>query len=164
MKYAGPLTYVALLALPLMVGCGGDSGDPKKLPTVRAGGTAKFEGGAPVTNLKVVFVPTTAKGYSPSGNLDEKGNFQLTTDGEKGAPAGKYKVYFAQAMSGIDAAAGPPTAAGPTEKPSTGPPVRPEAVVHKDYLAVDSTPLTVDIPEGGKDDIALVDVKPAAKQ
>ncbi len=162
MKHAGLLTCIGLSALPFFCGCGSDGGDPKKLATSKAGGVATFEDGRPVTNLKVLLAPLEGKGYSPNGNLDEQGKFQLSTyEKDDGAPTGKYKAYFSMAMSGLES--GPPKPGKPTEKPRTGPPVKPEMVVAKEYLSAESSPLTVEIPAGGSDNIELKGIKRAAR-
>jgi hypothetical protein len=162
MKQRALSAGLTLVALSLY-GCGGgDSGDPKKLPTVKAAGTATFEDGQPVANVRIILKPIDGAGYTPGGNLNEQGKFQLSTHATNdGAPAGKYKVYFTMIMQGADS--GPPTAAGPTEKGPTGPPVNPATVVAKEYLSADESPLTVEIPAGGKEDITLDKIKRAGK-
>ncbi len=140
-------TCVAGLCFLLTVpGCG----EPKRPPTVQAGGRVTYQDGQPVTNAEIVLLPVAGGDYSPHGRLDQDGKFQLSTFGENdGAPAGTYKAYFRAVLPQL--AKGPPPVTG---KPATaGMPavVKIETVVAKEYLTPEKTPLTsVEIREGGE--------------
>jgi hypothetical protein len=62
---------------------------------VPAGGIVKYKH-APIPGADVVFVPD-GDGQPAIGRTDEKGQFTLTTGGQKGALAGPYKVSITAA-------------------------------------------------------------------
>lgn len=88
------LVLAALVAGALASGCGDASGVGRTVP-VRGKVTV---GDVPLTAKSTVllFKPDAAKGntspFEPTGTVDEKGNYQLTTKGKNGAPPGWYKV------------------------------------------------------------------------
>jgi hypothetical protein len=81
-----------VLAPLLALGCGDGSSQ-----TVPVNGTITF-GGTPVTAAStiVLFKPDKSKGnestFEPVGTVDAEGNYELTTEGRKGAPPGWYRV------------------------------------------------------------------------
>jgi hypothetical protein len=66
-------------------GCGGSDG-PKLAETV---GTVTYKG-KPLSGAAVVFVPTS--GPAAYGSTDEKGEFSLSTTGDRGAMVGKGQI------------------------------------------------------------------------
>jgi hypothetical protein len=85
---------VMSLGCLLMSGCG------KKVVLVPVAGTVTLDG-QPLSKGMVTFMPDLAKGNSaqsaPTGTID-KGNYQLSTLGQLGAPPGWYKVIIEDAF------------------------------------------------------------------
>ena len=75
-----PLFSVALLLLPLFVGCG---------PNVTVTGKVTFPDGSPLTEGQVVFESPT---LISKGNIKADGTYVLETGEDKGIPKGTYKV------------------------------------------------------------------------
>ncbi len=120
------LVFAACAALSV-VGCGG-------VKLVSVSGHLELADGTPVPDCTVHFWPDVEKGneyptMSPIGHTDGSGNFELTTDGRKGAPLGWYKVSLEPgkgtraALSGAPSAPAqpPPDAVPPPEEPPPGP-------------------------------------------
>src|SRR5262249_22805146 len=100
-----PLALVVWVALSA-AGCGQEA---KLVPVT---GHVTLDGAA-LSAGSVLFVPDETKGnnsqVSPRGMIDSQGNYELFSDGKKGAPAGWYKVVVSLTSPGI---APPPK--GPT--------------------------------------------------
>lgn len=78
------LVATAVLA---SLGCGG----PGK--TYKVSGTVTLEGGAPVPNALVVFIPKGENGRVATGTTDSAGQYELSTFRTRdGAMAGEYKI------------------------------------------------------------------------
>ncbi len=90
----------------------------------------------------VTFVPTTidekSKVPASTGALDANGNYELVTGGQKGAPAGKYKVVVSPNMM--------PTAG------SKGMPTMPFNAKYRDQK---TTPLEIEVPNSNGYDLKL---------
>jgi hypothetical protein len=87
---------VGLLSLLMLgvLGCG--SGGEK---VYKVSGTVKFADGTPLTQGTVMFVK---EGFQTQGNIDEKGNYALSTyNRNDGAPLGEYKIYLTGEAEGI---------------------------------------------------------------
>jgi hypothetical protein len=89
--------------LCLLVGCGGGSNDRYRAgKTVPVSGKVTFAAKLPKNaTLGIAFIPDAQAGpkaksgsanLSPSGVIDEQGNYTLSTGPTPGAPLGKYKV------------------------------------------------------------------------
>jgi hypothetical protein len=117
-------------------GCGGGSG---QLPTVPAAGTVSYKG-KPVAKGTVHSTPEAGP---PASGVITDGKFTLTTytDGD-GAVAGKHKV-------GVEVTEEVKTKDGDTSV---------KYVIPQKYASPDSSDIKVDIPPGGKKDIAI-DIK-----
>lgn len=152
-------TCVALLGFLLVFsGCG----EPKRPPTIQAGGKVTYQGdGRPVSSVEIVLTPVAGGDYSPHGKLDQDGKFQLSTFGENdGAPAGMYKAHFRAALPELPQ--GPPPAVGKPKAAGMPPVIRIETIVPKEYLTPERTPLTsVEVREGGE--ISLQIPRPRTK-
>jgi hypothetical protein len=97
---ARPIQCIAAFtACLILIGC---SGSGKTVSLVPASGKVTVDGKA-LTAGTVTLHPDSSKGnnekYSPTGQIDQSGNFKLTTDGRDGAPVGWYKVSVTQGMS-----------------------------------------------------------------
>lgn len=80
------------IALSVLAGCGGDkrgADAPKLVPVT---GTLTLDG-KPLGSALVTFIPSgSTRGRGASGATDENGRFELSEEGNKGAPAGQYRV------------------------------------------------------------------------
>jgi len=93
------LTTIAFFAASLLAGCGGSSSDLKLLPV--KGSVAKD--GKALVGVKVLLETSDPKLKAPMlyGISDDEGAFEIQTSaGDKGAPAGLYKVVLAPPASG----------------------------------------------------------------
>jgi hypothetical protein len=91
------LLLPGVFALLSVVGCGGDN-----LKLVPVKGKVTLDG-SPVPGGSVTFVvqqlPKGQKSPGPStGQIDPSGNFELFTNGQPGAPEGKYKAFLSPNM------------------------------------------------------------------
>jgi hypothetical protein len=83
---------IACLGLMAVVaGCGGKASDLPKLAPVA--GTVTLDG-KPLAKAMVAFIPTgSTRGTGANGHTDNAGKYELAArSGEKGAPAGEYRV------------------------------------------------------------------------
>jgi hypothetical protein len=89
-----------MLFAGFLIGCGGAS--EEKLVPASGSVTAA---GKPLPFGIVTFTPDAAKGnkarFSPIGNLDANGKFELKTNGQPGAPLGSYRVTIATDVPGV---------------------------------------------------------------
>jgi hypothetical protein len=89
----------AVLALMAGLLVGADK-DKKDGPKTVVQGTVTFDG-KPLANATVVFVPMAKGGQKATGTTDEKGRYQLATQGNKAAiRPGEYKVVITKTVSG----------------------------------------------------------------
>ena|SRR5687767_4277097 len=137
-------SLVGLIGLALLVGCNSGS----LSGTVPVSGKVTYKG-APVEGAIVTFVPET-KGRTATATTSAGGVFSLTTVDASGAMPGKYKVtvdkveYGAGGSSSMEEAARGNAAEGQAKR-----------VVPAKYADVASTPLAMEVPSGGKQDIEL---------
>jgi len=98
-----------------------------------------LDGETPVTTGSVTFVPDTEKGntstFSPRGEIGENGEYTLYTNESQGAPAGVYKVTVV--AQGVPAGGDPYAAQEP--------------LVNKKYMAVETSPLSIEVKSGAAD-------------
>ena len=91
------LVLVAWVALTV-VGCG------QETKLVPVSGHVTLDDAA-LSAGSVLFVPDETKGnnsqISPRGMIDSQGNYELFSDGKKGAPAGWYKVVVSLTSPGL---------------------------------------------------------------
>jgi len=106
---------LALLVVPVFVGCGGDAGPA----LYEAGGVVTYKG-QPLANATVQFIPGEADKGIPSaqGTTNDKGEYRLKVRGQAGAAAGSYAVVV-QKFEGADEAAAAAAAATPSGQPAT---------------------------------------------
>lgn len=129
---ARPLSGLALLFVPLIVGCGEGSDAPKVVPV---SGQVLLSG-KPYGGAGVSFRPDAAKGnksqFIPSGTANEEGEYELVTGDQKGAPVGWYKVV-------VFAPSPKPTGG---EMPQSGPPP-----YNAKFTDPGATPLSVEVKD-----------------
>jgi hypothetical protein len=126
-----------LLAVVLVVGCGGKSGP------VPVRGVLKVEG-KPVAGAVVTFHPEAPDGKVASGTVDADGTFRLSTDtAGDGALPGKYKVVIQPPTESAATPFDDPSKPAAKTKSAGGPKV-PEK-----YTRLDQTPLAQEIPASG---------------
>lgn len=98
------LSMTALLLAAFLAGCGKGGADAHYKATGKL-----TNGGEPLKNVRVTFVPTSNKGTASSGVTNDQGEFTLTSQkGQEGVVAGSYKVVLAKEAS--------PDAYGPKPK------------------------------------------------
>jgi hypothetical protein len=133
-----------LIGLALLVGC--NSGSVSG--TVPVSGKVTYKG-APVEGAIVTFVPE-GTGRTATATTTAGGVFSLTTVDSSGALPGKYKVMVDKVEYG---AGGSPS----MEEAAKGNPAEGQSkrVLPAKYAAAASTPLTIEVPSGGKKDIDL---------
>jgi hypothetical protein len=137
----------ALIVLLSAAGCGDGVGK-----TYSVSGKVTIDG-APLKgkSATVMFVPIRDKGnsttFEPGGTIDSSGNYTLYTKGQRGAPAGWYKVV----VTGVSEE--PPEATVPlTKRPA------PKSLVPARYGQASTTPLEVEVvasPASGAYDLDL---------
>jgi hypothetical protein len=116
--------------------------------TVPVSGNVTYKG-APVEGAIVTFVPE-GEGRAATATTAAGGMFSLTTVEASGAKPGKYKVlvdkveYGAGGSSSMEEAAQGNAAEGEAKR-----------VLPAKYSEAASTPLEIEIPSGGKNDIQL---------
>ena len=145
------LPGAACLLVLLAAGCGGGSGVGKTYPVA---GKVTLNGQPVVSKSAVIqFKPDAAKGntspFEPAGGVDDGGNYTLTTNGQRGAPAGWYKVI----VTAVEAPAPP---AG--KKPLTHRP-EPKSLIPSKY-AQEKFTIGVEVverPAAGAYDLTLTD-------
>jgi hypothetical protein len=131
-------TLATLLLAALAAGCG-DGGVGKTYP-VRGKVTFHDE---PFTagTTTVVFKPIAAKGnttpFEPMANVDDEGNYSLSTKGQRGAPPGWYKVLVAAVGTA------PPSSAAKPKKFKPTPP----SLLPTKYGRTETTPLEIEVVE-----------------
>lgn len=139
------ISLAGLLCL-LIVGCG------SSVNTVPAGGILKING-KPVTGAvaTVKFYPASG-GRSAMAHVKEDGTFQISylKPGD-GLPPGSYKVAVTAAIN--------KTKADLTEEEEfAGTGVRSKFLVPQEYSSTQTTPLTYEIPDNGKEQFIEIDV------
>ncbi len=93
---------VCVLALPLVVGCGGD------VNVADVSGVVTLDG-KPLDNAIVTFSPEEG-GPSGIGRTDEKGFYELYRRGQPGAPIGTHKVMVTSVQKNTETAPSAPPA------------------------------------------------------
>jgi hypothetical protein len=101
-------------------GCGGDSTAPTE-KLVPVSGKVTMKDGTPLTTGAVHLWPqpdtNSETALYPGGMIDENGNYEVMTSGQKGAPLGKYKITVS-----TKAPPGPGSSPPPVFDPSKPPP------------------------------------------
>jgi hypothetical protein len=105
--------------------------------------------GAPVAGAIVTFVPE-GQGRTATATTGAAGVFSLTTVDSSGAMPGKYKVT-------VDKVAYPAGGSSSMEEAARGNPAESQAkrVLPAKYAQPASTPLAIEVPSGGKQDLDL---------
>jgi hypothetical protein len=138
----------AVIALPLVLGCG-DSGPKADIETtVTASGTVTFED-APLEFYQVTFQP---EGHRvASGVSDAAGKFVLGTNKQgDGAVAGSHKVSVVYV--------GPPNTDPNAGMNDFKPPPPPKVKIPAKYHRPETSGITIEVPAGGSSDLH-VDLK-----
>ena len=81
-----------LMMIALVVGCGSSGPARPALNPVK--GKVTLATGAPLAFGSITFLPAGGRAFSCSGKIGSDGTFELETGSEKGATAGKYKVFL----------------------------------------------------------------------
>jgi len=135
-----------LVAIPLAAFFLGVAGCGKSEPLYPVSGKVTHNK-APLKGGIITFLPDESKGnkskFSPSGKIDNEGNYTLMTDGRAGAPAGHYKVTVNTEMPGMAA-----TTPGDPGKPAPLTPPGGVKIAPK-YKDVSQTPLTREVVTSG---------------
>lgn len=148
-------SFMLLLSFCLLGCSGGADGAPKLYPVT---GTLVV-GGSPLADITVQLIPADpdSKAKPGLGKTDAEGNFEIRTNGDKGAPTGKFKVVLLSAasissagpmsvedatkMSGqYIATGGPPKAVKPPFPPDWG-----SAATSPKEVEVENEPVTINI-------------------
>lgn len=138
-------------ALVLLVGCGGSATDKFKQArqkTTKASGTVVYRG-QPLADAIVVCFPTVAgpNAVAASAYTDSSGNFSLQAyPPDKGAVPGDYQVTIQKDAPQEAAAAGPAAHDAP-------PPPPPKPLIPAKYGKIETSGLTLKVPEAGVTDI-----------
>ena len=85
------ILWLMMIAL-LLVGCGSSSG-PARPALNPVKGKVTLGNGAPLAFGTIGFEPAGGRAYRCEGKIGADGTFELETGSEKGATAGKYKVF-----------------------------------------------------------------------
>jgi len=75
----------------LLVGCGSSGPARPALNPVK--GKVTLATGAPLAFGTIAFLPAGGRAFNCQGKIENDGTFELETGSEKGATAGKYKVF-----------------------------------------------------------------------
>jgi hypothetical protein len=141
----GMLLGLFLAGLLASLGCGSPGGHLPK--TVPAKGVVTLDG-KPVEGAQVVLVPAAAGTTGAYGTTDGSGRFSLRAYEEKdGAIPGDYKVQVSKTVE--------VKLTGAKGSLDGGDPVRFEYGVPARYTGVNTSGLTVSIPDAGVSDIQL---------
>src|SRR5439155_1665891 len=131
------LACLAGLLCLLAVGCGGDQKDPYGIgQMVPESGKVTYPKKLPKdATVCVAYVPEASKprsaNLSPSGIVDDQGNFTLKTGTKPGAPLGKYKVRVTATVPG-----------DPKD-----PYAVPRSLIKENYSDAKMTPLSIEVKE-----------------
>lgn len=142
------------LALVLLVGCGGGGTDKFKQArqkTTKASGTVVYRG-QPLADAIVVCFPTTAgpTAVAASAYTDSYGNFSLQAyPPDKGAVPGDYQVTI-QKDAPQEAGTAAPAGAAAHDAP---PPPPPKPLIPAKYGKIETSGLTLKVPDAGVTDI-----------
>jgi hypothetical protein len=135
----------AALLLGAAVGC--QNATENFLPVA---GKVTLEG-KPLQVGTVSFRADTSKGnktmHVPNAEIDSQGNYELVTQGKKGAPPGWYKVVVFANAHDLVALSAPPTTARPAA---------PKWMMHVKYTDPSTTPLAIEVvatPSAGAYDL-----------
>jgi hypothetical protein len=137
------------LFLPLLAGCGSDSGPTAVIEKVApVSGTLKYQG-KPLEFFQVTFLPTDGR-RPATGVTDAEGKFTLGTNTQNdGAPPGQSRVTVVFV--------GPPPPDTATEVPIEDPALlpKPKIKIPAKYANPDTSGLTQNVPEEGITDLNL---------
>ncbi|HEY4260219.1 MAG TPA: hypothetical protein VGM98_08665, partial [Schlesneria sp.] len=146
-------TAFLCLILSLVIGCGGGASDKFKKArqkTVKATGAVMYRG-QPLADAVIVCFPTLAgdKAVAASAYSDSKGNFSLEAyPPEKGAVPGDYQITIQK-----NAPAEPPPPPPPgVPAHDVPPPPPPRPLIPQKYNKIETSGLTLKIPEAGVTD------------
>ena len=123
---------LCLLALLGLAGCKGNS----LPPLVPVKGKVTVDG-QPLTSGQVTYLPADPSEKAPlsNGTIDSAGNYEIFTQGQSGAPKGKYKVTVSPSMV-----------------PAPGATAPPKAPFHPKFMEFSKTTLLVEVVEGANPD------------
>ena len=144
------------LILSLVIGCGGGASDKFKKArqkTAKATGAVMYRG-QPLADAVIVCYPTLAgdKAVAASAYTDANGNFSLEAyPPEKGAVPGDYQITV-QKNAPPEAPAAPPPGVPPHDVP---PPPPPTPLIPEKYGKIETSGLTLKVPESGIADIKI---------
>lgn len=140
MKSAG---VCVCLTLSMVMGCGGGSGS--KLKLVPAAGVVRFKE-QPVADALITFYPES--GPAGVARTDASGKFQIKTNGQLGAVAGKHRVTVSSAQQDVG-----------DDLPADGHEMEREAqrkkVFSVKYSDQNTTDLIIDLPADGDKNLVL---------
>ncbi|MDB5346091.1 MAG: hypothetical protein JWP89_4468 [Schlesneria sp.] len=144
------------LLLSLVIGCGGGASDKFKKArqkTAKATGAVMYRG-QPLADAVIVCFPTLAgdKAVAASAYTDANGNFSLEAyPPEKGAVPGDYQITI-QKNAPAEARPAPPPGVPAHDVPAPPPP-RP--LIPAKYGKIETSGLTLKVPEAGIADIKI---------
>ena len=128
-----------ILGMMVLVGCGTPGIDVKLAPVT---GVVTKEG-KPLADVKVMLTSSDPSSKAPMllGVTNAEGRYEIATSaGEKGAPAGLYKVYLAQVQE---------AATFDYAKPSAGGPKKNTDLIPANYQSPGTTELSVEVSATG---------------
>lgn len=123
----------------LLIGCGTPGIDIKLAPVTGV----VTKDGKPLSDVKVMLESRDPSSKAPMlfGVTNAEGRYEITTSaGEKGAPAGLYKVYLSQVQA---------PATFDYAKPSAGGPKKNADLIPANYQSPSTTELSVDVSATG---------------
>jgi hypothetical protein len=131
---------VFLVALTLIAGCGAPGIDVKLAPVTGA----VTKDGKPLTDVKVILESKDPASKAPMlfGLTNAEGKYEIqTSSGEKGAPAGLYKVYLAETKA--------PAEFDYSSANKGGGPPKSTSLIPANYQSPATTELSVDVTATG---------------
>jgi len=144
--------FVAGLVL-VVAGCGGGDTAPA-LSLVPVSGKVTMKDGTPLTEGIVHLWPQVESETAvyPGGSIGADGNYELMTDGKKGAPLGKYKITVST-KTPPGPGSPPPPILDPTKPPPKPPPDL--NVKYTDRFKTELTYEVVERPAAGAYDLKV---------
>lgn len=148
--------FICALGAILIAGCGSD--DPwlsKQKPTADAAGYVTLNG-KPLPNASIVFSPTQKDGVGATGFSDDDGYFEVSAYPSKtGAVPGDYKIIVFSTTPAKEKAEKFDPGEDAEHHQDGDEVTRMKNTVPSQYSKKESTPLSVNIPDGGNSDIKL---------
>jgi len=146
------VSFVTCLTLVAVIGCssGTDKYKKSRPKTAKVTGTVLYRN-QPLADAIIVCFPTTAgdKAVAASAYTDADGNFSLQAfPPDKGAVPGDYQVTIQKTEEAPPA----PTASGPDAHDAPPPPA-PKPLIPAKYSKVETSGLTLKVPEAGIADV-----------